>query len=288
MADTSILKFHLEPVAPEHAALFDALPSDVASLAKIPSGLVIHQYIASAYGEQLSDARAQEVHTRAASDVLACILAHDGAPLSQPRPPSRRAVGNCRHFTLLLVAMLRHKKIPARSRCGFAAYFEKGRYLDHWVAEYWNGSRWVMVDAQLDEVQKKLFRIAFDPLDVPRDEFVVAGDAWGRCRAGDLDPDTFGIMDMHGWWFIAGNIVRDIAALNNREMLPWDVWGAMPQPGEEPDAARFDGWAALGRDPDGHFQALRKLYASEAVHVPKVVFNAVRQRPEPVPQSLQR
>jgi len=95
-------------------------------------------------------------------------------------------------------------------------------------------------------------------------------------------------MDMHGWWFIAGNVVRDIAALNNREMLPWDVWGAMPQPGQEPDAATFDAWAALTLDPDAHFDALRKLYATEAVHVPKVVFNAVLQRPEPVPQILQR
>src|SRR4029077_4751620 len=180
------------------------------------------------------DFRAQEVHTRAADDVLACVLEHDGAPLGEARPPSKRAVGNCRHFPLLLVAMLRHKKIPARSRCGFAAYFERGRYLDHWVAEYWNGTRWVMVDAQLDEVQKKLFHIAFDPLNVPRDEFLVAGDAWARCRGGGLDPGTFRITDMPGWWFIAGNVVRDIAALNNREMLPWDVWGAMPQPGEEP------------------------------------------------------
>jgi hypothetical protein len=32
---------------------------------------------------------------------------------------------------------------------------------------------------------------------------------------------------MHGLWFSAGNLVRDIAALNNRETLPWDFWGAM-------------------------------------------------------------
>ena len=276
------LEFWLEPVAPEHAKLFDALPNDVASLTKIPSGLVIHQYIGAAYGEKITDARAQEVHTRAADDVLSCVLKYGAAPLAEARPPSKRAVGNCRHFTLLLVAMLRHKGIPARSRCGFAAYFERGKYLDHWVAEVWDGKGWVLVDAQLDEVQKKLFRIPFDPLDVPRDEFLVAGDAWQRCRAADLDPDAFGLMDMHGWWFIAGNVVRDIAALNNREMLPWDVWGAMPQPGEEPDAATFDTWAALTLDPDAHFDALRKLYATDAIKVPKIVFNAVRQKPEPV------
>lgn len=277
------LEFYLQPVAPEHAPLFDALPGDVASLAGVVPGLLLHQHIGPAYGEPIAPERALEAHIRAADDVLACVLTHDAAPLAQARPPARRAIGVCRHFTLLLVAMLRHKRIPARSRCGFGAYFEAGKFVDHWVAEAWDGARWVMVDAQLDEVQRKLFGIRFDPLDVPRDQFLTAGDAWRRCRAGELDPDAFGIMDMHGCWFIAGNVVRDVAALNNREMLPWDVWGAMPQPGEAPDSARFDEWAALTLDPDAHFDALRRLYESDAV--PPVVFNAVLQRSEPVPQT---
>ena len=274
------LEFYLHPVAPRHAASFDALPGDVASLATIVPGLLLHQHIGPAYGAPIAAERIEEAHLREADDVLACVLAHDGAALSVPRPPGKRAIGVCRHFALLLVAMLRHKGIPARARCGFAAYFERGRYIDHWVAEVWEGGRWVLADAQLDAVQRKLFHIAFDPLDVPRDEFLAAGDAWRRCRAGDLDPDAFGILDMHGWWFIAGNVVRDIAALGNQVMLPWDVWGAMPQPGEEPDAATFDAWAALTLDPDAHCDELRALYATQAIAVPPVVFNAVRQRPE--------
>lgn len=271
--------------ADAHAALFDALPDDVASLAKVPSGLVLHQYIGGAYGEKISEARAQEVHIRAMGDVLASVLKRDPAPLEQARPPSKRTIGNCRDFTLLLVAMLRHKKFPARARCGFATYFENGKYLDHWVAEYWNGERWVMVDAQMDDVQRKLFRIDFDPLDVPRDRFLIAGDAWAQCRDGKTDPGAFGIMDMHGWWFIAGNVVRDIAALNKTEMLPWDVWGEMPRPGSELNEAqfnRFDALAELTRDPDKHFDELVRAYESDTLKVPPVVFNAVTQRPETV------
>ena len=30
---------------------------------------------------------------------------------------------------------------------------------------------------------------------------------------------------MRGLWFIAGNLIRDAAALNNMETLPWDVGG---------------------------------------------------------------
>jgi hypothetical protein len=270
-----ILQFYSGPVAGTSAALFDALPGDVESLARVVAGLLLHRHIAPAYGEALSPGRIAEAQLRPVGEMLACVLKHDGAVLSQARPPARRVVGVCRHFTLLLVAMLRHKGWPARARCGFGAYFEKGKFVDHWVAEYWNGKRWIMVDPQMDEVQRKLFHIDFDPMDVPRDRFVIAGEAWAMCRAGKADPEAFGIMDMNGWWFIAGNVVRDIAALNDAVMLPWDVWGAMPQPGEVPDFERFDARAALTLDPDTHFAELRKLFESDAIRVPAVVFNAV-------------
>jgi len=46
---------------------------------------------------------------------------------------------------------MRHKGIPSRVRCGFANYFERGKHVDHWVAEYWLASehRWLLVDAEL-------------------------------------------------------------------------------------------------------------------------------------------
>jgi hypothetical protein len=60
---------------------------------------------------------------------------------------------------------------------------------------------------------------------------------------------------MHGLWFIANNIVRDIAALNNREMLPWDVWGAMRRQDSELDVAFF-GRAERQRDNDKQWRLL--------------------------------
>ena len=38
-------------------------------------------------------------------------------------------------------------------------------------------------------------------------------------------------------WFIAGNVLRDLAALNRMELLPWDVWGLM----QMNDAGLLDG-----------------------------------------------
>ena len=269
-----------------HAAQFETLPHDVPALARVLQGILIHQHIAPAYGETLSAARHAEVQTRPVAAVLDNVLAHDAKPLSQTRPPARRVVGNCRHYSLLLVSMLRSKGVAARARCGFGTYFEKDKFVDHWVCEYWNGTRWVLADAQIDDVQKKLFKPDFDTLDVPRDRFVIAGDAWQMCHAGKADPAAFGIMEMNGMWFIAGNLIRDVAALNNRVMLPWDVWGAMPQPGDEIDDAalkRFDRLAKLTHDPDTHFDELRSRYdADDGLKVPPTVFNALLNRPEPV------
>jgi hypothetical protein len=215
--------------------------------------------------------------------MLERIFARDAAPLSKSRDVDTRLVGVCRHFSVLLVAMLRAQGVPARARCGFGAYFEPGKLVDHWVCEYWDEQRagWRLVDAQIDELQAAAIRPTFDLFDVPRDRFVIAGDAWAQCRAGTLDSATCGIMQMSGMWFVAGNVVRDFASLNNVEMLPWDVWGGMPPDGpiEESALRDLDRIAALTRDPDEAFGELRAVYERDpAVRVPRRVFNAVLQR----------
>jgi hypothetical protein len=53
-----------------------------------------------------------------------------------------------------------------------------------------------------------------------------------------------------GLWFMAGSVVRDLAALNKREMLPWDYWGIARDlrpgiPVSEAAAARVDTLAAV-------------------------------------------
>lgn len=261
---------------------FDGLPKDPAALAGIVQGLLMHEHIAPAYGLKLGDAKHAEAHVRPVEEIVRQIVAHDPRPLTTARAPGERQVGVCRHFTLLHVAMLRRAGLRARARCGFGAYFDPGKFIDHWVSEYWNEDRkvWVLVDAQLDARQRELFKIAFDPLDVPHDQFLVAGDAWQRCRTGQADPGTFGILDMYGAWFIAGNVIRDVAALNDHVMLPWDVWGAMSPKDDEIDRALIDRLAALTVEPDRHFGEIRAIYQDPRVRVPATVFNAVRNLPE--------
>lgn len=272
----------------DSASLLRAIPADSAAIARTLHGLLLHEHMTNFYGVTLTDERRQEVQTRAVEDIVGLIQSHDSRPLTEPRSLGDRVIGNCRDFTTLSVAILRQHGIPARARCGFAAYFVPNMFIDHWVAEYWNGaeSRWIRFDAQIDAVQRGMFTIDFDLFDVPHDRFLIAADAWNRCRNGELDPAAFAMLDMSGLWFVAGNLVRDAAALNNMEMLPWDCWGAIPQPNEtltEEQLAFFDHLAMLTADPDTNFAELRKLYNSgDQIRVPGTVFNAVLQRMDEV------
>jgi len=83
---------------------------------------------------------------------------------------------------------------------------------------------------------------------------------------------------------MAGSVIRDVAALNKLETLPWDIWGAQPRPDATFDNTRlayFDQLAALASDPDANLDVLRHRYESdEGVRVPSTVFNALLQKPE--------
>jgi Transglutaminase-like superfamily len=274
-----------------YGSLLADLPRGIQAAAGIAQGLVIHEHITESYGVTLSEQRRGTVHVRPVAGLLERIVAEDSRPLTVAREPAHRLAGNCRHFTVLAAAMLRDQGTPARARCGFGGYFGSSAFEDHWVCEYWNESaqRWILADAQIDDVQLKLFDVDFDLMDVPRDRFLVAGDAWRLCRNGDADPAKFGlsIVNEAGYWWIAANLLRDVAALNNMEMLPWDVWGAMPAPDEPIDdegLALFDRLAELTRDPDAACTELTTLYAADdRLRVPATVYNAVLNRPEPVP-----
>jgi hypothetical protein len=285
---------YLEPAvmtAPgDYQPLLADLPPGVAALAGVAHGLLIHEHIAGAYGVILTDERRASVHVRPVAALLGRMMADDSRPLTVPRAPAGRLPGNCRHFSVLVAAMLRAQGTPARARCGFGGYFGTGTFEDHWVCEYWDEAtrRWKLADAQIDDVQLGLFEVDFDLMDVPRDAFLVAGDAWRLCRDGDADPARFGLslMKKGGYWWIAANLLRDVAALNNMEMLPWDVWGAMPAPDEaisDEQGALFDRLAGFTRDPDAAFAELTAAYAGDArLRVPATVYNAVLNRPEPV------
>jgi hypothetical protein len=251
----------------EHTHLFEDLPTSIADLVQMVRGLTVHVFWADRYGLKVPADRMGELQLRSVECRLARTLELDPRPLVNFRSMDKRLLGNCRDHSLLLAALLRHQGIPARTRCGFATYFMPDHFEDHWVTEYWNQEqdRWVLVDAQLDMIQCKVLGIDFDPLDVPRDRFIVAGKAWQMCRSGKQDPDKFGNCDMHGLGLVRGNLVRDVAALNKMELLPWDCWGVIlnEQLDHPDDLCMLDELATLTAVDQPNIAAIRARYESD-------------------------
>lgn len=260
-----------------HSDLFTGLPPDIVDLCRAVQNNLIHVFWAERYGRALSDDEQRSVGLRRVADKLVQMRQIMDCPLVEPRSLESRQAGNCRDYTLLLTTMLRHQGVPARARCGFGAYFTPNHFEDHWVCEYWNAeqSRWVLVDAQLDALQLEVLGVRFDPLDVPRDQFIVGGQAWQMCRKELADPKQFGIMDMHGWWFIWGDLVRDFLALNKLEILPWDYEIEVfthpledPFPDDPQEIAFYDRIAALTQAGDEAFSEVRSEFEEPRWRIP--------------------
>jgi len=250
-----------------YASLYENLPTSITDLVKLVQGITIHVFWTERYGFKAPPERMDELQLRSMEKRLARTLELDPRPLTEPRPVEKKLLGNCRDHSLLLASLLRHQGVPARARCGFGAYFIPDHFEDHWVTEYWNQeqSRWIMVDAQLDELQRDVLKIRFDVLDVPRDQFIVGGKAWQMCRSGEQDPAKFGIFDMNGLGFVRGDFVRDVASLNKMELLPWDCWGVIlnEQLDDPADLVVLDEVAALTAGDVPDFEAVQSYYETD-------------------------
>jgi hypothetical protein len=233
--------------------------------------LVIQPSDAQALG--VPSARLEENQIRSAASLLARLLALDPSPLSTPRSPEQRVIGTCRHFAVLACALLRHRSIPSRVRCGFATYFQPSQALDHWIVEHLEpAGRWVRLDPEV--LAKDLVE---HPEDLAPGAFISGAEAWQAYRRGDIDGSTFGVYgtENFGPGEIRGNLVKDLAALNKVEMLPWDEWGRMT------DAYR----GVAGRDYDKLLDSVATACAADdGDHITELY-----QRPDLcVPQHLAR
>lgn len=202
----------------EFAGLLAELPADVPSLGAAVRNLLVH-YRAS--GLEFPPERLEEIDSRWADR----LLAHDqrrfpGSLLSPDRAPEERIVGCCRDFTLLTVAALRAHGVPARSRVGFAGYFEEGYHYDHVITEWWDGDRWRAADTQVDRLDVALTPEGLEP----------ASRVWARFRRGELDPRTYGVAPgspLGGGWFIRNYVLYEAAHRYGDELLLWDIFGVM-------------------------------------------------------------
>jgi Transglutaminase-like superfamily len=216
--------------------LLEVLP-DPHSLPHAAGRFLLHPFVAPMRGVEIPPAAADDRDIRSVEAMLDRVHQRDARPLAVERAPEQRLFCVCAGFARVATAVLRQHAVPARCRVGFAAYFNPGFLEDHWVCEYWDGEGWRLLDAQLDEVAVQELGVGFAPWDVPREQFIDASTAWRRMRAAELDPAKMGlsVLGLTGTWFVVGNVMLDVAALNKEEMLPWEKWsiGRECGPGHE-------------------------------------------------------
>jgi excinuclease ABC subunit A len=265
----------------EQADLLADLPADIPGLVRMVQGLLIHPFCVELYRVQLSPIQREEIHLRTVAQMLARIRELDSTPLAIPREPTQRLVGNCRDHAVLFTALLRQQGIPARVRVGFARYFPSNKNEDHWITEYWDAgqSRWVLVDPQLDDIQREAFNINFNPLDMRfYDHFYTGGQAWQRCRSGQDKSYNFGFKKWKGWGYIRGSLLHDLDALNRIELTPFDWWGEFIIKNERhltiEDKALLDRLAELTMAADACFDEMQAAY--EALPYSQVIRSKLR------------
>lgn len=177
----------------------------------------------------------------------------------------------CRETSILLIAILKAKNISARARCGFTHFVsEIDGAGDHWLVEYYDelSKRWVLVDPTMcyDEETLEYFKIDYSLIDMPRNKFNFAAEAYlglrnGKYKTKDIycfsKPKTFGIKAA------INELFYDFHSLMNDEILfcqsPKYLKDSNYELSDE-EYTELDKLARLMLEPDKNFETLKYIW----------------------------
>ena len=272
------------------APLLVEIPPIPDVVVRVVSGLLLHPFVAPMRNVAVPVYASDDRAIRSVEVILDRLRSRDESALTVPRAPQDRIFCVCSGFARVAASVFRAHAVPARCRVGFAAYLNPGFLEDHWVCEYWDGGDWRLLDAQLDEAAVRDLGVRFAPEDVPRDQFIDASTAWCRLRGGELDGTKMGlsVLGLAGAWFVAGNVMLDVAALNKEEMLPWEKWsvGLAFGPGQDVPrrwAEELDQVAGLLRGAPDAELAQRVYHENEWLEVTPTVVSFLGGTPIEIP-----
>ncbi len=261
---------------------FRSLPDDLPALGRLVCGQVVHR-VTLAQGNTRANAgllygdmerypwhrmRCEDDLFLTAPAMAAELFRLDGRGFVPDRQVEHKLVVTCRYVSVLMGAILKAKGLPARSRAGFAPYFQEGVSMDHWINQVYSEKegRWVTFDADgfYEEGGMPLSQY-----DMPEGSFDWAAGAYLAVRRGESDGRRFLYADGLGTCGIpalARYLLYDFHALMNHEItytfLPAYLDGRLDKITEE-ELRELDALAELLVDPDGNFQALCGIWEKE-------------------------
>lgn len=184
------------------------------------------------------------------------------------RKTENKIVVTCRYVSVLMSAILKAKGIPARSRAGFAPYFQQGISMDHWINQFYNEkeNRWVTIDADGFYEESGMFSFQYD---MPQDCFDWVAKAYLEVRSGKTDGRQYLYADGLGTCSLPALIrylIYDFHALMNNELtfsfLPAYLDGRLDKL-TEAELEELDQLALWLLDPDRYFHELCGLWERE-------------------------
>lgn len=225
-----------------HTDLVRIAPTDPESLSAVARNVIVH-YRAS--GRELPSATRGDINARWLEAILSLDQSRHPGPLDKARTLTERVQGCCRDHTLFCVGVLRSHGIPARSRVGFAGYFVDGWHHDHVIVEAWLDGRWRRFDSEVDSPRSALpSPMDIGPCSIDSVGFVTAAQVWLGYRRGDIEPDTYGVDPdvpvFRGERFVFDEVIYEVAHRFGAELLLWDAWGRIGEPGSAVSDADAD------------------------------------------------
>lgn len=190
------------------------------SIARWISSFLQHPRGAESEERGFKPEQAADLELRSVAEILSVAVKRD---LLEGDSAQNKVGGVCRDFAMLAVSGFRARGTPARLRVGFADYLVPGHWEDHWLCEWHDGGSWKRLDVEFAAIGG----VSVDALDVPRERFLTAGEAWFRIKDEPEIASRFGVssLGLGGEWFVAGSLFREMAALRRLELKPWDYWG---------------------------------------------------------------
>lgn len=190
------------------------------SIARWISSFMQHPRGAESEERGFTPEQAADLELRSVAEILSIVVERNLLEGDAVQP---KVGGVCRDFAILAVSRFRELGTPARLRVGFSDYLVPGHWEDHWLCEWHDGGRWKRLDLEFAAIGG----VSFDTLDVPRARFLTAGEAWFRIKDEPEIASRFGVssLGLGGEWFVAGSLLREVAALRKLELKPWDYWG---------------------------------------------------------------
>lgn len=258
---------------------YRSLPDDVRKLGNLVCAQVIHRVTLREGNTNANDKlqygdmnRFPWYRMRCEDDILMTAMAMtaelfrlDERGFVPDRQVEHKIVVTCRYVSVLMSAILKAKKIPCRSRAGFAPYFQPGLSMDHWINQYWleRENRWVTIDADgfYDENGMGLGQY-----DIADGKFDYAAKAWLDVRSGREAGEKFLYADGLGTCSLKA-IIRalfyDFHALMNDEISyrfqPCYIDDKFDDLTED-DFGELDELAQLLLEPDENFDLLLELW----------------------------